>query len=86
MTLDTAYTRWFRDIVEAGGGIWVGIQECEGETYDLVLFNSPETGSTLALKTDSGVTAHTVRERIYEHNKEWYRSLNYRGKTGVRGS
>jgi hypothetical protein len=73
MTLDTAYEKFFRDVVKAGGGIWVGIQEYEGETYDLVLFNSPKTGSTLALKTNSGVTAHSVRERIHEHNQMWKR-------------
>ena len=72
MTLDTAYTRWFRDIVEAGGGIWVGIQECEGKDYDLVLFNSPKTGSTLALRTDK-ITQDEVWEHIHAHNKEWAR-------------
>lgn len=49
--------------VEAGGGIWVGIQEYEGVSYDLALFNSPKTGSTLALKT-SEITPERVRSHI----------------------
>ena len=51
--------------VKDGGGHWVGIQECERLPYDLVLFNSPGTGSTLALKT-SEITADSVRRRIEE--------------------
>ena len=51
--------------VKEGGGQWVGIQEYEGMPYDLVLFNSPGTGSTLALKT-SETTADSVRRRIEE--------------------
>lgn len=51
--------------VKDGGGQWVGIQEYEGMPYDLVLFNSPGTGSTLALKT-SEITADSVRRRIEE--------------------
>ena len=51
--------------VKNGGGQWVGIQEAEGMPYDLVLFNSPVTGSTLALKT-SELTADGVRRRIEE--------------------
>ena len=73
MTLDTAYDIFFKQMVADGGGIWVGIQECEGKTYDLVLFNSPKTGSTLAMKTDSGISAYSVREYIREHNHMWRR-------------
>jgi hypothetical protein len=50
-------------LVEKGGGIWIGIQECEGMDYDLVLFNSPKTGSTLALKT-SEITPLRVQKHI----------------------
>src|SRR5208337_4118669 len=50
--------------VKDGGGVWVGIQECEG-LPSLILFNSPVTGSTLALKT-SELTADNVRRRIEE--------------------
>ena len=53
--------------VKNGGGQWVGIQEAEGMPYDLVLFNAPVTGSTLALKT-SEITADSVRRRIEESN------------------
>jgi hypothetical protein len=50
--------------VKDGGGQWVGIQECEGMA-DLVLFNSPATGSTLAIKA-SDISADRVRRRIEE--------------------
>lgn len=52
--------------VKDGGGQWVGIQEAEGMPYDLILFNSPTTGSTLALKSHVGceITADKVRQRI----------------------
>ena len=53
--------------VKDGGGQWVGIQEVEGTSYGLTLFNSPMTGSTLALLTN-GITADKVRRRIEEHN------------------
>ena len=67
-TLDEVYANYFRQPVEDGGGIFVGIQECEGRNYDLVLFNSPTTGSTLALKTDR-ITSHAVWNRIHESDK-----------------
>lgn len=58
-----------QNLIEEGGGIWVGIQEYEGVSYSLALFNSPKTGSTLALKTSeilSDVVAapELVREYI----------------------
>lgn len=52
-------------IVEAGGGIYV-----HGMMGPLVLFNSPATGSTLALPEDR-LTTEAVRERIAESNKEF---------------
>jgi hypothetical protein len=51
--------------VKNGGGQWVGIQEAEGLPYDLILFNSSQTGSTLGLKTTE-ITADNVRRRIEE--------------------
>lgn len=57
--------------VEDGGGRWVGIQEFEGESFDLVLFNSPSTGSTLALRT-SEITAASVRRRIEESDAAFH--------------
>jgi hypothetical protein len=68
VTLDKTYDKYFRRFVEDGGGQWVGIQECEGRDYDLILFNSPKTGSTLALRTTE-VTAQRVWESIHESNK-----------------
>ena len=57
-----------RPAVEPGGGVWVGIQD--GGPYLLVLFNSPKTGSTLALKA-SGLTASKVRAHISSSNKKF---------------
>lgn len=57
--------------VKDGGGQWVGIQEYEGMPYDLVLFNSPATNSTLALKT-SEITADSVRRRIEESDAAFH--------------
>lgn len=66
----TAYEQYEQDVlssakacVEEGGGIWVGIQECEGIDYTLVLFNSKQTGSTLALKTNE-ITPELVNSTI----------------------
>jgi hypothetical protein len=58
--------------VEEGGGIWVGIQECSPYT-DLVLFNSPETGSTLALKT-TAITPELVASKIKNSNAQFRRT------------
>ncbi len=52
-------------IVEAGGGIYV-----HGMMGNHVLFNSPATGSTLALPED-GLTAEAVRAHIAESNKKF---------------
>jgi hypothetical protein len=54
--------------VAEGGGIWVGIQE--GGLYNLVLFNSPLSGSTLALPTTE-ITAEAVRLRIEKSDREF---------------
>ena len=58
-----------RACVEEGGGIWVGVQQCEGLAA-LALFNSPETGSTLAI-TLAAITPDLVRSRIEKSNKEF---------------
>jgi len=57
--------------VEQGGGIWKGIQE-----PNLVLFNSPKTGTTLALKTTE-VTPELVRSKIQRSDAQFarYKSL-----------
>jgi len=54
--------------VKDGGGVWVGIQECEG-LPSLILFNSPTTGSTLAIRASGNardISADNVRRRIEE--------------------
>lgn len=61
-----------RACVEEGGGIWVGIQECVGQLHDLALFNSPQTGSTLALKTTE-ITPELVRQKIRRSNATFRR-------------
>lgn len=50
-------------VVEAGGGLYVG--PC---FEDLVMFDSPATGSTLALP-ENELTADAVRHKIMESNK-----------------
>lgn len=70
---EIAVRRDSKKAVEAGGGVWVGIQEDASMPYKLVLFNAP-SGSTLALKT-SEVTADRVREKI-----QWHERLFAKGK------
>jgi hypothetical protein len=62
----TAYQQYQQDAVasakacvEQGGGIWVGTMD-EGR---LALFNSPQTGSTLALKI-TAITPELVAAKI----------------------
>lgn len=54
-------------IVEAGGGVYQGIFDPDANIY-LVMFDSPATGSTLALP-EHLLTSDTVRARIVESNK-----------------
>jgi hypothetical protein len=74
-----AYEQYEQDVtasakacVEEGGGVWVGIQDCAPHT-DLVLFNSPKTGSTLALKTTE-ITPELVRSKIKNSNTKFRRA------------
>jgi hypothetical protein len=60
-----------RQIVGEGGGQYVGIQE--GLAYDLVLFNSCVTGSTLALRVED-VTPQKVHDHIAAHEALWKRN------------
>jgi hypothetical protein len=53
--------------VEQGGGVWKGIQE-----PNLALFNSPKTGTTLALKT-SEITPELVRSKIQRSDAQFAR-------------
>jgi hypothetical protein len=57
-----------KDIVEHAGAIWVGVQEGDGVYTDLVLFNSKQTGSTLALKDNEFFTINAVEQKIRDSN------------------
>ena len=56
-------------IVTLGGGEWLGIQEGEGLYTDLILFHSPQTGSTLALRDDEFFTVEAVQNKIQTADK-----------------
>jgi len=66
-----------RACVEEGGGVWVGIMECAGFLYDIVYFNSPKTGTTLALKSTE-ITPEEVRRHIKNSNAKFSRMLTKR--------
>ena len=66
-----------RACVEEGGGVWVGIMECAGFLYDIVYFNSPKTGTTLALKSTE-ITPEEVRRHIKNSNAKFSRVLTKR--------
>ncbi len=68
-SLDEVEADYFKRIVKNGGGQYVGIQECEGHD-DLVLFNSPKTGSTLAVKAGA-CTSDAVATRLALHEDKW---------------
>jgi len=70
--------QYFQDVeasakacVEDGGGIWRGVQE--GEEYDLALFDSPKTCTTLALKTTE-ITPELVKAKIKVSNEKFRRA------------
>ena len=55
-----------QEAVEQGGGVFVGLQDCEGIMPDFYIFNDPATGSTLSFPASTPVAsiAQVVRERI----------------------
>jgi hypothetical protein len=57
---------YYRRACDVAGAKYVGIQEVEGGD-DLVLFNSPKTGSTLAVK-EKDFTVVAVENRLEAHN------------------
>src|ERR1700677_1126410 len=59
---------YYRRGVEVAGGQYVGIQE--GGIHNLVLFNRPKTGSTLAVR-ESYFSATAVQNRLEQHEQEW---------------
>ena len=54
-----------RQIVEAGGGHYV-----PGMLGDLVLFNSPRTGTTLAVE-EKYLTVEVVKTKIFASDREF---------------
>ena len=62
---------YFRRGVKVAGGEYVGIQECDVDhSLDCVLFNSPLTGSTLAVKVEN-FSEESVIARLEEHHHQW---------------
>ena len=51
-------------LVAQGGGVWVGIQRLTGRE-DLILFNDPQSGTTLSLPAGS-ISHEAVARRIEE--------------------
>ena len=60
-----------------GGGEYKGVQEGvpEANLKGLVLFDHPETGSTLALPEDQ-VTPEAVKEKLTAHKEAWDKAKN----------
>ena len=67
----------FRAAVVQGGGTYVG------ESLGLILFNSPATGSTLALPPEQ-CTAFEVRKHIKESDEKFAKARS--GRSSVRRS
>jgi hypothetical protein len=70
-TLDVIFVEYLKEQVEDAKAEYVGIQECEGVGYDLVLFNSPKTGSTLAVKSNVDDVRDAVAKRLAAHDRDW---------------
>ena len=65
---DTYEVAAAKQIVQNGGGIFIGLQE----TIDapaLVLFNSPKTLTTLALYYDDTFNSESVQQKIRNSDK-----------------
>lgn len=67
-------------VVCQAGGEWVGIQETVPPLPPLLLFNSPATDSTLAVKMDPEMTVaelgKAVQKRIADSDKTFKRRKN----------
>jgi hypothetical protein len=61
----------YPETVRIAGGTYVGIQEVDGAD-NLVLFNSPKTGSTLAVR-ESDFCYIAVVKRLEAHEAQWSR-------------
>jgi FKBP-type peptidyl-prolyl cis-trans isomerase 2 len=77
-SLDVIFVEYLKEQVEDAKATYVGIQECEGMPYDLVLFNHPKTGSTLAVKSNVDDVRDAVAKRLAAHEKSW-RKAKYLG-------
>lgn len=69
MGMDNTRIQELRKAVEAGGGVWLGVQETI-EPPALVLFNSPTTGSTLAIFEDV-LSEDIVRKKIERSDRNF---------------
>jgi hypothetical protein len=67
--LDDVYEQYLKQQVEKAGAKYVGIQECEGCVYDLVLFNAP-SNSTLAVKSNVNDLGDAVGKRLDAHKQQ----------------
>ena len=68
--MDNNRTKRLKGIVELGGGEWVGIQEGMDGIPALILFNSPQTGCTLAVDEELLIIAgaEAIRNKIEKSN------------------
>lgn len=72
----------YRSIVEEAGAIYIGIQDLR--IYVLVLFDDPETGSTLGVKIDE-MSLDNVVEELQESRRKFSgerKRLHHEAKTG----
>lgn len=72
----SAFDTHLHQIVEAAGGTWCGVQESIFPELPMLLFNSPKTGSTLAVRfdpTDFDTTQLmvAVREKLAESDRKF---------------
>jgi hypothetical protein len=71
-----------KEIVTAGGGEYKGIQRGTLQTPDLILFNDPVTGTTLALAADRRqITVARIQAKIARSRARiaQYGRFNFRG-------
>jgi len=70
-------TSILRRIVTQAGGEWVGVQETVPPLPHLLMFNSPQTNSTLAVKMEPDMTlaelGEAVKKRIADSDKTFKR-------------
>ena len=70
-------TSILRRIVTQAGGEWVGVQETVPPLPHLLMFNSPQTNSTLAVKLEPDLTlaelGKAIQKRIADSDKTFKR-------------